>query len=135
MNGYLLLLAHENSSAINGKNPRIANTAIRPTLTLAPTHPGATGINATTAAAVATYPIGAAQKMGLSAADGIMISLDTSFKPSANNWRIPSILPQYSGPTLSCILARNLRSTNIVIAAINAANEKPGNTATLNSSV
>jgi hypothetical protein len=94
MNGYLLLLAHENSSAINGKNPRIANTAIRPTFTFAPTHPGAAGINATTAAAVATYAIGAAQKIGLSAPDGIMISFDTSFKPSASNCRTPSTLPQ-----------------------------------------
>ena len=88
------MLAHENSNAINGKNPRIANTAIMPTLTSAATHPGATGINATTAAAVATNAIGAAQKIGLSAPDGIMISLAISFKPSASSCKIPSILPQ-----------------------------------------
>ena len=63
MNGYLLLLAHENNSAINGKNPRIANTAIIPTSTFAATHPGAAGIRATTAAAAATNAMGATQKL------------------------------------------------------------------------
>src|SRR6266568_5785295 len=134
MNGYLLLLAHENSRAINGKNPSIANTAISPTFVFETTQPGATGINATTAAAVATNAIGAAQNIGLSAPDGIRISLEMTFKPSAASWSIPSLTPHtpaYNGPTLSCILARNLRSTNIVDAAIIAANTKPGNTTTL----
>jgi hypothetical protein len=135
MNGYLLLLAHENKSSIRGKNPKIAKIAITPTFKSATTQPGATGIRAVTAAADATKAIGAAQKIGLSAPDGIMISFDTSFKPSASNCRIPSILPQYYGPTLSCIFARNFRSTKIVTAAISAAYVKPGNTATLKRSV
>ncbi len=59
MNGYLLLLAHENNNAINGKKPNIAKAAINPTSTSATTQPGATGINATTAAEVATNSIGA----------------------------------------------------------------------------
>src|SRR5215207_4275202 len=46
MNGYLLLLAHENNSAISGKNPRIANTATIPTSRSATTQPGAAGIRA-----------------------------------------------------------------------------------------
>ncbi len=130
MNGYLLLLAHENSKAISGKNPSIANTATSPTLVFETTQPGATGINATTAAAVATNAMGAAQNIGLSAPDGIMISLEITFKPSAANWSIPSPTPHtpaYKGPTLSCILAKNLRSTNIVAAAMIAANTNPGN--------
>src|SRR5215218_2289307 len=67
MNGYLLLLAQEKSRAISGKKPRIANTARRPTSMSATTNPGPAGIRATTAAAVATYAIGAAQKISLSA--------------------------------------------------------------------
>ena len=90
MNGYLLLLAHENNNAINGKKPSIAKTAINPTSTSATTQPGATGINATTAAAVATNNIGANQNMGLSAPEGLIISFVRSFSPSANNWKIPS---------------------------------------------
>ena len=85
MNGYLLLLAQENNNANNGKNPKNAKTAIRPTFTLATTHPGATGINATTAADVATNATGVAQKIGLSAPDGMMISLEINFRPSAIN--------------------------------------------------
>src|SRR5215471_5755423 len=69
MKGYLLLLAHENNKAIKGKNPSIANTAISPTLLSETTHPGATGINATTAAAVAAKAIGDIQNIGLSAPD------------------------------------------------------------------
>src|SRR5215210_5725829 len=83
-NGYLLLLAHENSSVINGKKPNIANAAISPTLTSATTHPDATGIKATTAAEVDTNIIGANQNIGLSAPDGTIISLAISFKPSAS---------------------------------------------------
>src|SRR5215813_12783640 len=74
MNGYLLLLAHENNKAIIGKKPKKANTAIIPTLIFATTHPGATGISATTAVAVTTNNIGAAQKIGLSAPEGTIIS-------------------------------------------------------------
>ena len=87
------MLAHEKSNAINGKKPSIANTATSPTFELDTTHPGAAGINATTAAAVATNAIGAVQNITLSAPDGIMISLDISFSPSAANCSIPSILP------------------------------------------
>jgi hypothetical protein len=63
MKGYLLLLAHENNNAINGKKPSIAKTAINPTSTSATTQPGATGINATSSAAVSTKIIGAYQNM------------------------------------------------------------------------
>src|SRR5919112_5962219 len=70
MNGYLLLLAHEKRRAMSGKKPRIANTARRPTSMSATTHPGPAGIRVTTAAAVATYAIGAAQKISLSAPEG-----------------------------------------------------------------
>src|SRR5687767_14698888 len=121
MNGYLLLLAHENNSAIRGKNPQIAKIAIMPTSNSTTTQPGAADIWAVTAAAVATKAMGAAQKMGLAAPEGTIISFDINFKPSASNCKIPSILPAYKGPTLSCILARNFRSTNIVTAAISAA--------------
>src|SRR5918993_1837301 len=95
-NGYLLLLAHENSNAINGKKPNIAKAANSPTLTSATTHPEATGISATTAAAVDTNIIGANQNMGLSAPEGTIISFVRSFNPSANNWKIPSTLPAYN---------------------------------------
>src|SRR6476469_8772617 len=135
MNGYLLLLAHENNNAINGKKPRIANTARRPTLILATTHPGATGINAVTAAAAATNATGEAQKIGLSDPEGIIISFEINFKPSAANCKIPSTLPAYNGPTRNCILAKNLRSMNIVAAASSAANVKPVNTTSLNKCV
>src|ERR1044072_4409110 len=131
MYGYLLLIVQENKNAINGKKPSIAKTAINPTSTSATTQPGATGINATTAAAVATNIIGANQNIGLSAPEGTIISLVSSLSPSASNWKIPSTLPAYSGPTLNCILASNFRSTNIVTAAISAANTNPGKTAAL----
>src|SRR5262249_54888763 len=121
MNGYLLLLAQEKSNSINGKKPIIAKAANRPTSVFETTQPGATGINEIKAAEVATKAIGAAQKIGLSAPEGIIISLEISFKPSAINWNIPSILPAYNGPTLSCIFARNFRSTNMVTAANKAA--------------
>src|SRR6476469_4158136 len=135
MNGYLLLLAHENNNAISGKNPSIPNVAINPTFTFATTKPVATGINETTAAEVDTNNIGASQKIGLSAPEGTIISLAISFKPSATNWKIPSIFPAYSGPILSCIFANNFRSMKIVAAATNAAKVNPGNTAALNKSV
>src|SRR5579883_117692 len=135
MKGYLLLLAQEKRRAISGKNPRIAKTASKPTLIFAATQPGATGIRVVTAAAVATNAIGAAQKIGLSAPEGTIISFDTSLRPSAKSWNIPSILPAYNGPTLSCIFARNLRSTKMVTAANNAAYENPGKAAILNRSV
>src|SRR5437867_7221622 len=93
MNGYLLLLAQENSRAISGKNPSIAKTASRPTSVSATTYPGAAGMRATTAAAVETNMIGAAQNMGLSAPEGTIISLAISLRPSAINWNMPSILP------------------------------------------
>src|ERR687897_173618 len=79
MNGYLLLLAHENKSAIRGKNPKNAKTAIIPTSRSATTHPGAAGINDTTAAAVTTKATGAVQNIGLSAPDGTMISFEINF--------------------------------------------------------
>src|ERR687894_1395445 len=121
MNGYLLLLAQENNNAISGKNPRMANTATIPTSRSATTQPGAAGIKAVTAAAVATKAIGAAQKIGLSAPEGTIISFDTNFSPSASSCNTPSTLPAYRGPTLNCIFARNFRSTKIVTAAISAA--------------
>ena len=121
MNGYLLLLAHENKSAISGKNPRNANIAIIPTSRSATTHPGAAGINDTTAADVTTKAIGAVQNISLSAPDGTIISFEINFKPSAISCNMPSILPAYRGPILSCIFARNLRSTKIVKAAKSAA--------------
>ena len=68
MNGYLLLLAHEKSNAIRGKNPNIANTARRPTSrsglpNLEPQAPKGQARRQ----AVATNAIGANQKIGLSA--------------------------------------------------------------------
>ena len=74
MKGYLLLLAHEKSTSINGKNPKIAKATIRPTSILETTQPGATGMRQTTAAAAATNAIGAAQNIGLSPPPGIIIS-------------------------------------------------------------
>jgi hypothetical protein len=135
MNGYLLLLAHENKSAIRGKNPKNANTAIMPTSRSATTHPGAAGINDITAADVTTKATGAAQNISLSAPAGTIISFEINFNPSAINCKIPSIFPAYSGPILICILARNLRSIKIVAAAKRAAYVNPGNTATLKKSV
>ena len=135
MNGYLLLLDQEKSRAINGKKPNIAKMARRPTSRSAPTQPGATGIRTVKAAAVATKIIGVLQKIGLSAPDGAIISFEINFKPSAINCNIPSIFPAYNGPVLNCILAKNFLSTKIVVAAINAAKAKPGNTADLKKSV
>src|SRR5918993_1248993 len=105
MNGYLLLLDQEKSSAINGKNPSIAKM------------------------------MGVLQKIGLSAPDGAIISFEINFKPSAINCNIPSTFPAYNGPVLNCILARNFLSTKMVVAAINAAYMNPGNTAALKISV
>ena len=62
MNGYLLLLDQEKSSAINGKNPNIAKMARRPTSRSETTQPGATGIRAVKAAAVATKMNGSSPK-------------------------------------------------------------------------
>lgn len=82
MNGNLLFEDHAERMVMIGKNPIIAKTASRPTSTSATTHPGATGINATNAAAVATNITGAAQKIGLSAFAGIIISFEIHFSPS-----------------------------------------------------
>src|SRR5918998_1574776 len=73
------------NNAISGKNPRMANTATIPTSRSATTQPGAAGIKAVTAAAVATKAIGAAQKIGLSAPEGTIISFETNFSPSASS--------------------------------------------------
>ena len=86
MNGNLLFADQADKIVMIGKNPIIAKTPSRPRSTSATTQPpGATGINATNAAAVATKITGAAQKIGLSAFAGIMISLDINFRPSPAN--------------------------------------------------
>ena len=95
MNGYLLLADQAERTVIIGKNPITANTASSPTSKSATTHPpGATGINETNAAAVATNKTGATQKIGLSAFAGIIISFEINFKPSPASCKIPSIFPQ-----------------------------------------
>ena len=94
INGNLLLEAHPAKMVIIGKNPITANTANKPKSMSATTHPGATGIRATNAPAVAANRTGAAQKSGLSAFAGIIISLEINYKPSAINCRIPSTFPQ-----------------------------------------
>ena len=94
MKGNLLFAAHETITVIIGKKPITANTAIKPRSKSATTHPGATGIKATNAAAVATNKTGAAQNNGLSAFAGIIISLEISFNPSPINCNIPSNFPQ-----------------------------------------
>jgi hypothetical protein len=75
MNGNLLFADHAERIVTIGKNPITANTASNPISTSATTQPGATGINATNAAADATKRTGAAQKIGLSAFAGIIILL------------------------------------------------------------
>ena len=95
MNGNLLLADHAERIVMIGKNPITANTASRPTSKSATTHPpGATGINATNAAAVPTNKTGAAQNNGLSAFAGMMISFEINFKPSPASCKRPSIFPQ-----------------------------------------
>ena len=94
MNGNLLFADHADKIVIIGKNPITANTPSRPRSTSATTQPGATGIRATNAAAAATKITGAAQKIGLSALAGMIISFEISFKPSPINCKIPSIFPQ-----------------------------------------
>ena len=79
MNGNLLLEDHPAKMVIIGKNPITANTANKPKSMSATTQPGATGIRATNAAAVAANRTGAAQKSGLSAFAGIIISLEINF--------------------------------------------------------
>ena len=95
MNGNLLLADHAERIVMIGKNPITAKTASRPTSKSATTHPpGATGINATNAAAVPTNNTGAAQNNGLSAFAGMIISFEISFKPSPASCKIPSTFPQ-----------------------------------------
>ncbi len=95
MNGNLLFADHADNTVMTGKNPIIAKTANSPTSASATTHPPrAAGIRETNAAAVPTNNTGAAQKIGLSALAGIMISLDNSLIPSLINCKIPSIFPQ-----------------------------------------
>ena len=79
INGNLLLEAHPAKMVIIGKNPITANTANKPKSMSATTHPGATGIRATNAPAVAANRTGTAQKSGLSAFAGIIISLEINF--------------------------------------------------------
>jgi len=79
MNGNLLFADHAERIVMIGKNPITANTASNPKSTSATTQPGATGISATNAAAAATNSTGAAQKIGLSAFAGIIISLEINF--------------------------------------------------------
>ena len=94
INGYLLLADQADKTVIIGKNPITANTANNPKSMSATTQPGATGIRATNAAAVAANRTGAAQKIGLSAFAGIIISFEINFKPSATSCRMPSTFPQ-----------------------------------------
>ena len=94
MNGNLLFADHAERIVTIGKNPITANTPSSPMSTSATTQPGATGINATNAAADATKRTGAAQKMGLSAFAGMIISFEINFKPSPINCKIPSTFPQ-----------------------------------------
>ena len=94
MNGNLLLADHADTIVIIGKNPITAKTANRPKSMSATTHPGATGISATNAPAVAAKSTGAAQKRGLSAFAGIIISLESYFRPSPTSCRRPSTFPQ-----------------------------------------
>ena len=94
MNGNLLFADHAERMVTIGKNPMTAKTASNPISTSATTQPGATGINATNAAADATNRTGAAQKIGLSAFAGIIISLEINFKPSPINCKMPSTFPQ-----------------------------------------
>ena len=94
MNGYLLFADHAERIVMIGKNPITAKNASKPKSISATTQPGATGINATNAAAVATKSTGAAQKIGLSALAGIIISLEINFSPSPINCKIPSTFPQ-----------------------------------------
>ena len=82
MNGNLLFADHAERIVTIGKKPITAKTASNPISTSATTQPGATGINATNAAADATNRTGAAQKIGLSAFAGMIISLEINFKPS-----------------------------------------------------
>ena len=95
MNGYLLFADHAERTVIIGKNPITAKTASNPTSKSATTHPpGAPGLNETNAAAVATNRTGAAQKIGLSAFAGMIISFEINFKPSPASCSIPSIFQQ-----------------------------------------
>ena len=94
MNGNLLLEDHADKMVIIGKNPITANTANKPKSISATTQPGATGISATKAPAVAANKTGAAQKIGLSAFAGIIISFEINFNPSAISCRMPSTFPQ-----------------------------------------
>ena len=94
MKGNLEFADHADNIVMIGKNPITANTASNPTSKSATTHPGATGINATNAAAVPINKRGAAQNIGLSAFAGIIISFETNFNPSPINCKIPSIFPQ-----------------------------------------
>ena len=94
MKGNLLLADHAERIVIIGKNPITAKTASKPTSKSATTHPGATGIKATNAAAVATNNTGAAQNSGLSALAGIIISFEINLSPSPINCNMPSTFPQ-----------------------------------------
>ena len=95
MNGNLLFADHAERIVMIGKESYYSKyTAIRPKSISATTQPGATGINATNAAAVATKITGAAQKIGLSAFAGIIISFEINFNPSPINCKIPSTFPQ-----------------------------------------
>jgi hypothetical protein len=94
MNGNLLFADHAERIVMIGKNPITANTPSNPRSTSATTQPGATGINATNDAAAATKSTGAAQKIGLSAFAGMIISFEINFSQSPINCNIPSNFPQ-----------------------------------------
>ena len=79
----MLFADHDARTVMIGKNPITAKTAIKPRSISATTQPGATGINATKAAAAPTNISGDRIKMGLSAFAGMIISFVTSFIPSA----------------------------------------------------
>ena len=63
MNGYLLFADHAERIVMIGKNPITANTPSNPKSISATTQPGATGINATNAAAVATRVLALPRKL------------------------------------------------------------------------
>src|SRR3546814_722653 len=90
----------------------IANRYRIPTLMSASTSPASNGITAQAIRLRRKVSIGAARKITLFAPDGRMVSLASSFTPSAKGCSRPNG-PTTFGPLRSCIAAMTLRSKKV----------------------
>src|SRR5579875_178243 len=133
MNENLLLLAHPASKVTRGKKLKMARAISSEYADCEMKVVGPMGMMASNAPESAIIENGTAKKKSLSALAGITISLKSSLKRSAKDWKIPPTLPAYRGPTLYCIFASSFLSYQMTREARSEAKVSPGNVLILKS--